>query len=189
MSENLRAYTRAVYGLDHVVRLAPADGWSRMSPCEGWTAQHVLGHVIAIQRYFESIITGSAVTTNPFADDTSVYAGPDPAQAWADTREAMLALLDHDGVLGREVEAFGRPGTVDGVIGFNVGDLTIHSWDLARTFGADERLDPLNVARVLATLEPMGDAMRRPGIFGPRVDVAADADPQTRLLTFTGRRP
>lgn len=187
MSENLRAYTRALYGLDHVVRLAPPDGWSRMSPCEGWTGAHVLGHVIAIQRYFESIITGTPVTTDPFADDTTVYAGDDPAQAWADTREALLAAIDHDGVLHREVEAFGRPNTVDGMIGFNVGDLTIHSWDLARTFGVDERLDPLNVARVLATLEPMGDAMRRPRIFGDRVEASADADPQTRLLAFTGR--
>ncbi|MEX0848579.1 MAG: TIGR03086 family metal-binding protein [Ilumatobacteraceae bacterium] len=189
MSDNLRAYTRALYGLDHVVRLAPADGWGRMSPCEGWTAGHVLGHVIAIQRYFESIITGAPVTTDPFAADTSVFAGEDPAQAWSDTREALLEVLDHDGVLHCEVEAFGRPNTVDGMIGFNVGDLTIHSWDLARTFGVDERLEPMNVARVLATLEPMGDAMRRPGIFGSRVEVADDADPQARLLAFTGRRP
>src|SRR4051812_10584632 len=46
VSENLRWYTKALYGMDHVVRLGAPDAWNNDSPCEGWTARHAIGHVI-----------------------------------------------------------------------------------------------------------------------------------------------
>jgi hypothetical protein len=38
-------------------------------------------------------------------------------------------------------------------------------------------------------MEPMEDAMRASGQYGPKVEVPADADPQTRLIGFSGRDP
>jgi hypothetical protein len=38
-------------------------------------------------------------------------------------------------------------------------------------------------------MEPLDDVLRASGQYGPRVDVPADADTQTRLIAFTGRRP
>jgi hypothetical protein len=38
-------------------------------------------------------------------------------------------------------------------------------------------------------MEPMDAVLRDSGHFGPRVDVPADADEQTRLIAFTGRHP
>jgi hypothetical protein len=35
----------------------------------------------------------------------------------------------------------------------------------------------------------MDEALRQSGHYGPKVDVADDADVQTRLLAFIGRRP
>ena len=32
------------------------------------------------------------------------------------------------------------------------------------------------------------DVLRADGMFGPRIDVPADADDQTRFLAYTGRR-
>ena len=70
-------------------------------------------------------------------------------------------------------------------------DVLIHTWDLARAAGLDERLDPDEVHRMLAGIETMppevDEAMRGSGHYGPRVEVAADADEQTRLLAFMGR--
>jgi hypothetical protein len=34
----------------------------------------------------------------------------------------------------------------------------------------------------------MDEVMRRPGAFGPKVEPPADADAQTKLLTFLGRQ-
>jgi hypothetical protein len=58
MSKNFRVYTKALYGFDHVVRSMPRAAWSSPSPCEGWTARDVLGHVIAVQGYVESLARG-----------------------------------------------------------------------------------------------------------------------------------
>jgi len=33
------------------------------------------------------------------------------------------------------------------------------------------------------------EAMRQSGHYGPRVEIPDDADEQTRLIAFTGRRP
>jgi len=71
-------------------------------------------------------------------------------------------------------------------------DVLIHTWDLARATGLDEGLDPDEVHRSWAGVEGLppevDEAMRASGHYGPRIDVADDADEQTRLLAFLGRR-
>jgi uncharacterized protein (TIGR03086 family) len=70
-----------------------------------------------------------------------------------------------------------------------LGDVLVHTWDLARATDQDETLLATEVTSLLAGMAPMGDAMRASGHFGPEVPVPADADDQTRLLAFTGRTP
>lgn len=72
---------------------------------------------------------------------------------------------------------------------FCTGDVLVHTWDLARAAGPDESLDPDEVHRMLVGLEPMDEALRASGHYGPRVPVPDDADEQTRLIAFTGRQP
>ncbi len=187
MSDNLRLWTKALYGFDHVARLAGPDDWDRPSPCEGWTAKHVAGHVLAIQRYFEALINDAEVTMNPMVDPDR-HAGDDPYAAWAAARDGVLAAVDQPGALRRVVQSWNGPSAVDDMIGFNIADTTVHSWDLARALGVDDRLDPDCVARALGNVEPMAAQLRAGGMFGEAVAVADDADLQTRLLAFTGRR-
>jgi uncharacterized protein (TIGR03086 family) len=68
-------------------------------------------------------------------------------------------------------------------------DVLVHTWDLARATGQDESLEPGEVAAMFEGMEPMDEAIRGTGMFGPRVPVADDADPQTKLIAFTGRQP
>jgi hypothetical protein len=42
---------------------------------------------------------------------------------------------------------------------------------------------------MLEGMLPMDEVLRSSGEFGPRVEVAPDADAQTRLLAFVGRNP
>jgi uncharacterized protein (TIGR03086 family) len=65
----------------------------------------------------------------------------------------------------------------------------MHTWDLARATGQDERLDPAECEALLTGMEPMDDVLRQSGQYGPKVEVPADADVQTRLLAFIGRDP
>jgi hypothetical protein len=77
------------------------------------------------------------------------------------------------------------------LLGFRVGDLLVHSWDLARAIGADESLDPEVVAVVATNIEPMRPFIGQVGMFGdgPSGTLDKSADAQTALLDLMGRRP
>ena len=60
---------------------------------------------------------------------------------------------------------------------------------LATAAGFEVTLDPDEVHALLTGMESMDEVLRASGHYGPRVDVPADADEQTRLIAFTGRRP
>jgi uncharacterized protein (TIGR03086 family) len=187
VSENLRWYTKALYGMDHVVRLGSPSAWDNASPCEGWTARHAIGHVIAIQRSFEALIKEQPRPMHPMRD-TEQHAGADPAHTWAEARDAVLEALDHPGVLDRIIPSFRGDEPIDAAIGFNVIDTTIHTWDVARALGVDDRLDPGLVDRVSVLLAARVEDMRGGRGYAPAVDVPEGADPQTALLALAGRQ-
>jgi uncharacterized protein (TIGR03086 family) len=70
-----------------------------------------------------------------------------------------------------------------------LGDVVVHTWDLARATGLDEALDADVVHDMLVGMEPLDDMLRASGQYGPKVEVGVDADEQARLIAFTGRRP
>jgi uncharacterized protein (TIGR03086 family) len=69
-------------------------------------------------------------------------------------------------------------------------DVLIHTWDLARATGQDDRLDPELVDACTALFLPdMPELGRAAGIVGPAIEVGPDASAQDRLLAAMGRRP
>ena len=77
----------------------------------------------------------------------------------------------------------------DAIATFFLGDVVVHTWDLARAAGLDETLDADEVHSLLVGMEPLDEMLRASGQYGPRVEVPADADEQTRMIAFTGRQP
>jgi uncharacterized protein (TIGR03086 family) len=165
------------------VNEVPADSWSNPAPCAGWTAIDVVRHLVD---WVPAIIgrSGIAFPAGPSVDD-------DPAGAWATVCGALMTALDDPEVAARTFDA-GPPGemSVESAIDMLVtGDLLIHTWDLARATGLDERLDETMVAEMLAGMQPLDDILRASGHYGPKVPVPDDSDPQTKLIAFTGRNP
>jgi uncharacterized protein (TIGR03086 family) len=70
-----------------------------------------------------------------------------------------------------------------------LSDLVLHTWDLARATGGDERIDADSAAIVLEFLNPNDEILRSTGTFGPKVDPPPRADAAVKLLCFSGRRP
>ena len=103
----------------------------------------------------------------------------------------MQALLDDPGTAGHEYDLphIGLMSLEQAIDMIYTGDVFLHRWDLARATGQDETLDPDKCAEMLEGMLPMDDALRQSGHYGPRVEVADDADVQTRLLAFIGRTP
>ena len=186
MSENLRNYTKALYGFDHVVKLAPARTWARTSPCVGWTGKDVYEHAVGGVKMVHSFATtGKGPRSTP-------KLGDDPLGAWEKLRDRTLEELDHPGALQRDVhEPFGPEfGSMpmDAFIGFMGADLVIHTWDLARTAKVDERLDAGLAKMAFAAWKALPEAvLRSPGMFTARIKPPKGAVLQTRMLNFAGR--
>lgn len=158
--------------------------WERTAPCEGWVARDVVRHLVTWVPGLLEAGAGEVVAPGPDVD-------ADPVGAWEHLRAALQDILDDP---ERSARPFRHPQAghhrLDEAIGqFVLGDVLVHTWDLARATGQDEALDPDEVRGMLAGIESMGEALSKSGHYGRPVEVGADADLQTRLIAFTGRTP
>ncbi len=179
MSETAERYRRVAAAFTERVEQVPTEAWGQPTPCEGWVARDVIRHIVDTTAFF----LGDKAAEVPSVDD-------DPAGAWRAARDQIQTALDDPSVAGMEVESPMGRSTFEELVGrFGVADVLIHTWDLARATGLDETLDPAEVSRLFAMMQPMDEMMRQGGAFGPKVDVPDDADEQTKLIAFTGRTP
>jgi uncharacterized protein (TIGR03086 family) len=183
MSEFSERYRKVAGRFTERVNGVPEGAWDNPAPCEGWVARDILRHLCEwVPGYFESNV-GIDLPKATMVDE-------DPGPAWTALSDAIQAVLDDPEMAGREFE--GRMGrqTVEQSIDMIVtGDVLLHTWDLARATGQDETLDPDEVHRMFEGMEPMDELLRTSGHYGPRVEVPDDADEQTKLIAFIGRRP
>ena len=183
MSEYAERYRKVAGAFTDRVNSVPSHAWDNPAPCEGWLARDVVRHLVEWVPSFFSNYAGLELPARPPVDD-------DPARAWGVLDDGLRSALDDPDVASRQFEMRGGQYTVEQAIDmFCTGDILVHTWDVARATGLDEALDAEEVHRMLAGMEPMDEALRQSGQYGPRVDVAADADEQTRLIAFTGRQP
>jgi uncharacterized protein (TIGR03086 family) len=166
------------------VRGVAPDSWDSPAPCDGWVARDVVRHLVEWFPAFLEAGAGVDLPAGPSADD-------DPVAAWTVHSDGVQALLDDPATPGRVLSNphVGELPLDTAVDMFYTSDVFLHTWDLARATGQDERLDAARCARLLEGMLPMDAALRSSGHYGPRVEVPGDADAQTRLLAFIGRRP
>lgn len=149
------------------------DRWDASTTCEGWTVRDLVDHTMHWQGQ------GGAI----------FGAGTSPGDDWATIEPALSAALDDPANLEGVAEAMGGMPRQQ-VVGFVIGDLLIHSWDLARSLGVDDTLPAAAVQATLMGLERVPEQMLRgENMFGPAIEVGDDASPQDKLLGFVGRQP
>ena len=173
-------YRRIAAEMTRRVDAVPADAWDSPAPPEGWRARDVIGHLVG---WIPGTVLGGVWLEGADAD-------VDPVAAWHALDDALQAALDDPASATDELDL--PPGRMSRAAAIDMictNDVLIHTWDLARATGLDERLLPHEVEGMLAGILPMDDALRSSGHYGPKVEVAPDADPQTRLIAFLGRRP
>lgn len=164
------------------VRAAGTTDWDAQTPVAAWRARDVVAHLVDWSTAF--LAAGGVRLPEPVAGVG------DPAARWVEHTAAMQALLESE----RADEPFEHPqvptqalaATVDA---FYVADVFMHTWDLARATGQDDRLDPEVVARMHAGMSQIEEMLRASGQFGPPHEVPDDADPQDRFIAFLGRDP
>ena len=170
--------THLVTEFDRRVQAAPADSWSNASPCEGWTARDVVAHVVGNVSNLTGALGGTAPAT--VGDD-------DIVAAWNGARDAFIGCLPTaDLTTPIPAGPMGELPAAQFIGRFVANDVLVHTWDLARAVGGDERHDADIVAAAYSGLKPLDEMIRRPGVFGPKV-AASGADLQTEFLAFLGR--
>jgi uncharacterized protein (TIGR03086 family) len=168
---------------DFTHRAQRVTEWDAPAPVAGWNARDVVEHLVT---WLPSFLSAGAVEL-----PTGPAVTGDPVAAWTHHTDAVQALLDDPqrAAAPYSHERVGSMPVAEAIDRFYTSDIFMHTWDLARASDQDARLEPDFCVELLAGMEPMEEAMRSSGQYGPKVETPADADPQTRLIGFIGRDP
>src|SRR4029079_16729284 len=122
--------------------------------------------------WFPDFLASGAGVELPKAD-------PDPVVAWQAQAEAVQALVEDPAGRVLKNPHIGEVPLDEAIDRFYTADVFMHTWDLARATGQDDRLDPDFCATLLAGMVEVEDAMRASGQYGTPVQVPGDADVQS----------
>jgi uncharacterized protein (TIGR03086 family) len=168
-------------GFDAAVGAVTPDQWGAQSPCEQWTARDVVAHVVENHRGVIASVRGG--------ESEPLGADEDPKRAWENATRVIDEITGDPEAVGKEIDGpTGKMPAGQIISQFMTMDMLVHTWDLARTIGVDERLDEESVRRAYEALKPMDATIRQPNVFGPKLEPPTGADMQTEFLYFLGRR-
>jgi uncharacterized protein (TIGR03086 family) len=165
-----------------------AGQWGLPTPNEGWDVRALVNHIASGNLWVGELAGGGTIDGVGGRLDGDLL-GDDPLAAYDASLQVAAAAFEVDGALDAPwAVSYGPvPGSV--YAGHRFVDVLIHGWDLATATGQDATLDDGLVRACLEVVEPQAEMLRGSGMFGSRVDPAADADAQTRLLALLGRTP
>jgi uncharacterized protein (TIGR03086 family) len=165
-------------------RVCATRAWDTPSPVADWAARDVVRHLTSWFPDFLAAGAGVELARGPAVDD-------DPVAAWQVHCDAVQALLDEPTTADRMLvnPHIGEVPLDRAIDQFYTADVFMHTWDLARATGQDDRLDPEFCEQLFSGMQPMEEVIRSSGQYGPRVTVPDDADAQTKMLGFIGRDP
>lgn len=165
-------------------RVEATTDWDAPTPVPEWRARDVVAHLVT---WFPPFLTAGSGIELPAGPPVS----EDPAGAWRQQCVEIQAVLDDPGTGQRVFAHVHLPETplAEAIDRFYTTDVLMHTWDLARSGGQDDGLDPDECATLLTAMLPMDEVLRQSGHYGPRQPVADDADGTARLMAFIGRDP
>ena len=154
VTEISERYRKRAAAFTERVEAVPAERWDDQSPCPDWKARDVVRHVCDTSDMFLGF-AGKPPAGGPSADD-------DPAGAWHAHRDAIQSALEDPDTAATEYESpFGKSKFENSVDRFLSTDALVHTWDLARATGGDERLDDEDVHALLNERGDGGGVRRR----------------------------
>ena len=151
------------------------DQWDAPTQCGEWTVRELVDHTLFWQSNLAATVGAEA----------------SPDDGWDHIKSTIAAALEDPSVLEGNLESGPMTGMPRHMaMGLATADVLIHGWDLARAIGADETLPEAAVQAVQMGLAQAPEKMiRNPQLFGPAIEVPADASAQDKLLGFVGRQP
>jgi uncharacterized protein (TIGR03086 family) len=177
-------FRRSVDEFDRRVAAISDDQWTNSTPCPDWSVRDLVNHIVGEAAWMPPLLAGKKVDEVDGLEGDLL--GGDPKGAWDDASARSVEAVEQDGAM--EVTAHLSFGDFPGefYVSQVLCDHVIHAWDLAAAIGDNDALDPELVSFTHDFYMPADEVLRY-GAFGPKREVPDDADPQTKLLAFTGR--
>jgi len=152
------------------------DDWGRPTPCTEWNV-----------RQLDNLATNNSEYYVASRDDD--FLGDDPRGSWprgVALLDAAIAGLDS---LDTTI-SFLLPLPARDVLLVRVFEATVHTWDVSRAIGFDERIDERLAMLTYPLLERLIQVPATQAFFAPPQDTLPSmATPQDRLLHLAGRKP
>jgi uncharacterized protein (TIGR03086 family) len=180
--------SRTLEDFEAKLRLVDGAQWQAATPCGEWDVRALVNHMVNELLWIPPLLEGKTIAEVGDRFDGDIL-GTDPLAAAASAGKAVLAAASEPGALERIAHlSFGDvPGGE--YLGHVTADLVIHTWDLSKGIGADDRMAADLLAFAEEVLGPLIESWRSAGAFGPAVELPEGAGPQDRLLAQTGRSP
>lgn len=172
------------------------EQWTAPTPCAEWNVRQLVNHMVRGNlNYTDLLVSGTQENFLRMRDVDAL--GNDPLAAYT----ASVQLV---------ADAFARPGALDQVLDYPLGQVTgrqalavraadsaVHAWDLARALGVDDRLDPALVAWISDGLGEIYAGLAESPVatetthrfFAAPGAARGSASRQDRLLRLMGRNP
>ncbi|MFB9680299.1 TIGR03086 family metal-binding protein [Streptosporangium vulgare] len=169
------AYRRALDDFGALVHRVGLDQWENPTPCVDWDVHALVNHVVGENLWAPVLLAGgtSAEVGDAFEGD---LLGDDPIKAFDTSAVPAIQAAADVHALDRLVHLpFGDvPGRE--YVTELFADALIHTWDLARAIGADERLDPELVEACTAWFSHAEPGHRQAEAVGEPPEAPSDSD-------------
>jgi uncharacterized protein (TIGR03086 family) len=176
----------ALHGLGTIITGVRADQLDAATPCTQWTVRDLLAHIVAVNTKYTAIALGG-----PWKSGAPVVdLGDDPARAYHDTIEPLLAAWKQPGALQRQLDSPAGRTPAELALWIHLRETLVHGWDLAAATGQRARFDNKVVQASLSHAQQLDPAptARPTGLgFANAMDTPAGAPPITQLAAFFGR--
>jgi uncharacterized protein (TIGR03086 family) len=179
--------------IDVAAKVTP-DDMERATPCSNWDVRALANHFLWTSAVLSEATTGKpgpdASVLAPGMGANSGLVGDDVAGAVPRRLEESLALWHQPGSLEATCDL--PIGQIPGLFAahFNLLDIYVHRWDLARAIGHDPTMNhELAEAALTFAQGVVTDDLRAQVDIAAPVVLAPGASPGDQLVAFMGRHP
>jgi uncharacterized protein (TIGR03086 family) len=163
------------------------EQWSWPTPCSAWDVRALTNHMVRGNRNYLALLAGGSRDAFLRLRDRDAL-GDDPLRAFRESVTALLEAFADERAGSRVLDHPWGPVTADRALRIRTVDSVLHTWDLARALGADERLDADLVRWVHENWDDAYADLVVPPFFVPPT-TGEDTGLQESVLRRSGRTP